>query len=156
MPIEENKSIKYRCAVKPKLQIINLLKYIEFIQEANIHYPEYITHPFMENNKKKSTVFNCNLIDESENSNTDVITILEKVYELVVPHVNNGISQKVVFGGDDLTNIRAFTAQEAIQNNDTLFDCDLGIIHRPEGLHRQLNFLSVMDVVEEVLVHSSC
>lgn len=133
-----------------------LLKYIKFIQEANIHYPEYITHPFMEKTKKKSTVLNCDLIDESENSNTGMITILEKVHEMVVPHLNNDISQKVVFGGDVLTNIRAFTAQEAMQNNDTPFDCVLGIIHRPEGLHRQFNFLSVMDVVEEVLVHSSC
>ena len=72
-----------------------LLEYIKFIQEANIHYPEYISHPFIEKTKTKSTVLNCDLIEESENSNAGMITILEKLHEMVVPHLNNEISQQI-------------------------------------------------------------
>jgi len=33
---------------------------------------------------------NCDLIEESENSNTGMITILEKVHEMVVSHLTRG------------------------------------------------------------------
>ena len=60
-----------------------------------------------------------------------MITILEKVHEMVVPHLDNDITHKVVFGGDVLTNIRAFNVQEAMQNNETPLDCAVGLMHRP-------------------------
>jgi len=34
-----------------------LLKYIKFIQEANIQYPEYISHPFIEKKLRKNLQF---------------------------------------------------------------------------------------------------
>lgn len=51
--------------------------------------------------------------------------------------------QRVVFGGDVLTNERAFSAQEALQNATNELEGLKGIIHRPEGLHREMNFLMV-------------
>lgn len=53
------------------------------------------------------------------------------------------MKERIVFGGDVLTNERAFSAQEAVQNASSGMDALKGIIHRPEGLHRQMNFLLV-------------
>ena len=119
-----------------------LVKYIDFIKE-NINYPDCLEHKYSHLTKKKSVVLNCELVEESENSSQGMITILQKVHQLAVPHVDRQIVKKVVFGGDVLTNERAFSAQEAMQNNQSEFDNLLGITHRPEGLHREMNFLMV-------------
>lgn len=121
-----------------------LLKYVKCL-ETVISYPDYIPHRFMHLTKKKSLFMNSDLIDASENSSQGMITIMQKVHELAVPCSSTGkVLEKVVFGGDVLTNERAFSAQEAMQNNATGFDTLQGIIHRPEGLHREFNFLSVI------------
>lgn len=111
----------------------------------NIPFPQYIDHDYMHLTKQKSDVLNCELIEESENSSTGMIKILQHIHEIVVPHIDNKekLADRVVFGGDVLTNERAFSAQAAMQNNSSDFDCLKGVIHRPEGLHRQFNFLSV-------------
>ena len=120
-----------------------LLKYIDFLKPVTDAYPKYIEHQFMHITKQKSVIFNCDLIEASENSSQGMIHILQKVHELAVPHVDGKLEQKVVFGGDVLTNERAFSAQQAMQNNNTEYDCLLGTVHRPEGLHREFNFLLV-------------
>lgn len=48
-----------------------------------------------------------------------------------------------MLGGDVLTNERAMSVQLAMRNNESSFEKLLGDIHRPEGLHRQMNFLMV-------------
>lgn len=121
-----------------------LLKYLEFLQPVKDAYPVYIDHPFTEITKEKSIILNSDLIDASENSTQGMINILQKVHELAVPHVDGRVEQKLVFGGDVLTNERAFSAQQAMQNGDTEFHCLFGIVHRPEGLHREFNFLLVI------------
>ena len=76
-----------------------------------------------------------------------MIEILQRFHELVVPHVRNistnDVLERVVFGGDVLTNKRAFRAQEAMQNSPSEYESLLGVIHRPEGLHKEMNFLLV-------------
>lgn len=121
-----------------------LIKYIKFLAPVKDCYPNYIVHQFVDITKEKSVVLNCDLIDASENSSQGMIEILQKVHKLAVPHTQDTVVQKIVFGGDVLTNERAFSAQEAMQNNSNAFDSLCGIIHRPEGLHRQFNFLQVM------------
>ena len=120
-----------------------LLKYIDFVKTNIQNYPEYLKHKYTHLTEKKSVVLNCDLIEESENSSQGMIKILQKVHELAVPHIERKVVEKVVFGGDVLTNERAFSAQEAMQNNNSDFENLLGIIHRPEGLHREMNFLMV-------------
>lgn len=71
-----------------------------------------------------------------------MITILQRIHNFAVPHVENEAA-RIVFGGDVLTNERAFSAQEAMQNAPSNFQSLRGLIHRPEGLHREMNFLLV-------------
>jgi hypothetical protein len=71
-----------------------------------------------------------------------MITILQRVHNLAVPHVGE-TAERIVFGGDVLTNERAFSAQEAMQNTSSKYESLQGLIHRPEGLHREMNFLLV-------------
>lgn len=90
---------------------------------------------------------NCDLIESSENSSDGIIEILQRIYQLAVPHVRNipgkNVLEKVVLGGDVFTNERAFSAQETMQNTPSEYESLLRIIHRPEGLHREMNFLLV-------------
>lgn len=120
-----------------------LLKYIEPLNDLKASYPQHITHPYMELTKNKTTILNCDLIEASENSSQGMIEILQNVHTLV-PHIDGKVVEKIVFGGDVLTNERAFTAQSAMQNNLTDTSKLTGILHRPEGLHRQFNFLLVI------------
>lgn len=72
-----------------------------------------------------------------------MITILQQLHNLAVPHVQGETAERIVFGGDVLTNERAFSAQEAMQNCHSKYESLRGVIHRPEGLHREMNFLLV-------------
>ena len=93
---------------------------------------------------KKSTILNCDILDESENSNEGMIVINKKIHEDFVPRdYDGGVANRIVFGGDVLTNERAFTAQQHVINGHTSFSRSAGIIHRPEGLHRQMNVVLV-------------
>ena len=124
-----------------------LVKYIDFLKPLKCHVSQYIPHEFIEKTRQKSVCLNCELIEESENSASGMITILERVHQLAVPHVRQDdkkVIERVVFGGDVLTNERAFTAQQNMQLNKSEMDRLAGIIHRPEGLHRQMNFLLVI------------
>ena len=124
-----------------------LTTYIDFLKPLKACLPSYIVHEFIEKTKKKSTFLNCDLVDESENSSQGMIAILQKVNKLVFPTIEQdktqSVASKIVFGGDVLTNERAFSAQEAMQNGNSEYDMLGGLIHRPEGLHREMNFLLV-------------
>lgn len=83
--------------------------------------------------------------------------MLQKIH-LVVPHCvvdSKEIYEPVVFGGDVLTNERAFGAQLAMFNNKSDFENLFGVICRPEGLHRQMNCLLVTLFLLE-FSYSSC
>ena len=71
-----------------------------------------------------------------------MITILQGIHNFAVPHVKNETA-RIMFGRDVLTNARAFSAQEAMQNAPSNFQSLDGLIHRSEGLHREMNFLLV-------------
>lgn len=70
--------------------------------------------------------------------------ILKQVHNLAVPHSDGKVIEKIVFGGDVLTNEGAFSAQAAMQNNETDTERLTGVIHRPEGLHRHLAMTLVL------------
>lgn len=124
-----------------------LLKYVSYLSQVKEQFPKHLQHMHMEQMKQKTLFLNCDLIDASENSSQGMIEILQKVHNIAVPHLRNekqkDVLEKVVFGGDVLTNERAFSAQEAMQNTADKFDGLGGIIHRPEGLHRLMNFTLV-------------
>lgn len=121
-----------------------LLKYVDFLKPVKSVIPPYIAHKFIELTKTKSVFLNCELIEASENSASGMISIMQRIHELSVPHArqtDKRVIERVVFGGDVLTNERAFTAQQNMQLNKCDVDKLVGLIHRPEGLHREMNFL---------------
>ncbi|KAK3085431.1 hypothetical protein FSP39_003218 [Pinctada imbricata] len=122
-----------------------LLTYIDFLQPVKKCVPEFINHDFISRTKEKSVILNCDLVEASENTSEGMITILQNVNKLVFQAVgqNQKIKDRIVFGGDVLTNERAFAAQEAMQNAKSDYDMLDGLVHRPEGLHREMNFLLV-------------
>lgn len=65
-------------------------------------------------------------------------------FQFHMPDKRTKVIERVVFGGDVLTNERAkITAQQNMQLNKCDVDKLVGLIHRPEGLHREMNFLIV-------------
>lgn len=124
-----------------------LLKYVDFLKPVKSVVPPYIAHKFIELTKTKSVFLNCELIEASENSASGMISIMQRIHELSVPHArqtDKRVIERVVFGGDVLTNERAkITAQQNMQLNKCDVDKLVGLIHRPEGLHREMNFLIV-------------
>lgn len=119
-----------------------LTDFIDELKPLKRLLPKYIWHPHLEKTSQKSVFINCDLIDESENSSDGMIRIMQRVHSLAVPYAEENI-EKVVLGGDVLTNERAMSAQQAMRNNESSYEKLLGVIHRPEGLHRQMNFLMV-------------
>lgn len=76
-----------------------------------------------------------------------MISILEHIHMNHIAHTsddNQKVIQKKVFGGDVLTNERAYSAQLAMMNGRSEFDQLAGVIHRPEGLHRMMNLCLVI------------
>lgn len=124
-----------------------LKKYVDFLKPFKI--TDNIPHEYIHKTKQKSVILNCDLVDASENSSEGMIRILQGVQELAVPHREQKVLERIVFGGDVLTNERAFSAQEAM-NNVSEYDCQQGVIHRPEGLHREMNFLLVYQEVQKL------
>ena len=123
-----------------------LVKYVDFLKPFESVIPQYVTHKFIELTKAKSLFLNCELIEASENSASGMISIMQRIHELSVPHArltDKKVYERVVFGGDVLTNERAFSAQQNMQLNRSDVDRLVGLIHRPEGLHREMNFLLV-------------
>lgn len=134
-----------------------LINYVDFLKPLQKCVPVCITHDFMDKTKQKSVILNCDLVEASENSSEGMITILQNVNKLVFQAVEKDqkITDRVVFGGDVLTNERAFAAQEAMQNARSDYDMLGGLVHRPEGFHREMNFLLVTCTVPDCS-SSSC
>ena len=75
------------------------------------------------------------MLDKSENKSDDMISILEHIHENYIAHTDDEsplVIKKKVFGGDVLTNERAYTAQLAMLNSPTDYTKLKGVIHRPE------------------------
>lgn len=78
----------------------------------------------------------------------EMISILQHIHENYIPHTDDKptlcYSEKKVFGGDVQTNERAYSAQLAMLNGQSDHFRLSGVVHRPEGLHRIMNFLLVL------------
>lgn len=121
-----------------------LVQYLDFLKPYEKCLPRYIPHPYIDKVSKKSEILTCDILDESENSNEGMISINKKIHEEFIPRDENGeVADRIVFWGDVLTNERAFTAQQHIINGHTSFSRTAGVIHRPEGFHRQMNLVLV-------------
>jgi hypothetical protein len=121
-----------------------LIEYLPFLTDLKNVVPKYIDHPFMAEMSQKSKLLSCDLLDESENSSEGMIRINNFLHEQYIPKdIHGEVIDRIVFGGDVLTNERAFSAQMHVNNGRSSFTRTGGIIHRPEGLHRQMNLVLV-------------
>lgn len=121
-------------------------KYIPALQSLQKCVPANIDHPYVEECSRKSNFSILDLLDKSENKSEDMITILEHIHDNYISHSQGEdpkVIKKKVFGGDVLTNERAYSAQLAMLNSPNDVDRLKGVIHRPEGFHRIMNLLVV-------------
>ena len=121
-------------------------RYIPALKEFQNCVQPYIEHPYLEKSCERSNFLILDLLDKSENKSEDMISILEHVHENYISHTQGEdphVIKKKVFGGDVLTNERAYSAQLAMLNSANGFEQLKGVIHRPEGFHRIMNLLAV-------------
>lgn len=150
------------CEALEKNMIFHILrvatKYVDCLKPYEACLPKYIDHPHIEETSKKTKFFIVDLLDKSENKTDEMISILQHNHENYIAHTEDDpptVIEKKVFGGDVLTNERAYSAQLAMMNGQSDFVCLAGVVHRPEGLHRMMNFLlvSMHDVPRNCSVH---
>lgn len=124
-----------------------LVKYVGCLKKYKGCLPKFIPHPHLNELSGKSNFAILDMLDKSENKSEDMITILEHIHANFIPRTddeNPSVIKKKVFGGDVLTNERAYSAQLAMLNGTTDYERLTGVIHRPEGLHRMMNLLLVL------------
>ena len=127
-----------------KIHILRVLTdNIKFLEKFQTVLPKYIEHPHMAEMKQKGNYELIDLHNKNESKGEDMIDILSNIHALFIPRVRNSenVASHLVFGGDVLTNERAYQAQLDMMNGDTEEEKLQGIIHRPEGLHRLMNLL---------------
>lgn len=127
--------------------IINVLvKYAGCLKKYKDCVPKFIPNPHLKELAESSNFVLLDMLDKSENKSEDMISILVHIHANCIAHTdgdNPAVMKKKVFGGDVLTNERAYSAQLAMLNSDTDYDRLVGLIHYPEGLHRMMNLLLV-------------
>ena len=126
-----------------------LVKYLPCFHEYESLIPSVINHPHMTETSGRSDYALLDLLDKSENKNDEMICILKHIHDNYISHTEDEdptVIKKKVFGGDVLTNERAYEGQLAMLNSPTDFTRLKGLVHRPEGLHRMMNFLLVLRV----------
>ena len=114
-----------------------IVKYFRFLQ--GFHMPKYIPHPYVKEMSEKSVFEVLDLPDKRENRGDDMIDILQFVHTFLPTCLGETVD-RTVFGGDVLTNERAYQAQLDMANASTQSSKLHGLLHKPEGLHLCMNF----------------
>lgn len=117
---------------------------LKFLNQFKPCLPQFISHEHIEELSKKSQFIICDLLEENEKKNEDMVRILQHVHEKYVPTTQDGdVLNKLVFGGDVATCEEAFAVRRQMQNEETQSDKLEGLSVRPEGLHRLMNLVLV-------------
>lgn len=142
-----------------RFHIMNVLvKYIDCLKKYKKCLPKGIPHPHLDELSGKSEFAILDMLDKSENKAEDMIAILEHIHEHYIARTDDEnplVIKRKVFGGDVLTNERAYSAQLAMLNGNSDYERLAGVIHRPEGLHRMMNLLLVFTGVQ-VQIYCCC
>lgn len=118
--------------------LVEHLQCLNFLQGC---VADPIPHDHSEEAARKTDIKILGLMDKNEN--TDMIEILQYLHHKYIPHVKQNVATPIVFGGDVLTNERAYSAQLNMMTEKTCGAQLGGIVHRPEGLHRVMNLTLV-------------
>ncbi|KAK3086018.1 hypothetical protein FSP39_012234 [Pinctada imbricata] len=121
-----------------------LVKHVDTLRKYTPFIPQFISHEHIDASCRKSDYAIIDLLNKSENKSEEMIEILEYVHDKCIGKSDEETQAHLkmrVFGGDVLTNERAYSAQLALHNGTSELDRLQCVIHRPEGLHRIMNHL---------------
>lgn len=88
-----------------------LVKHVGYLKRYSKCLPKYIDYPHILVSTKKSDYAILDLLDKSENKSEDMISILQHVHQMYIHHTDDDhplVMKRKVFGGDVLTNERAY------------------------------------------------
>ena len=100
---------------------LTLVTHVPILQDLKNCVPQYLPHEYMEHTRRKSDWHVIDLMDLNEN--TEMIEILDRIQGRFVPRISKDVPhalQKNVFGGDALTNERAYSAQLNMANDSPM------------------------------------
>ena len=119
-----------------------LVNRLHFLQPLKPAVPPFIEHPYVKEMSTKSEYMVLDLMDKNESKAADIIDIVQFIHNFV-PSIDgqSHVIECVTFSGDLLTNERAYQVQLDLMNGTSENERLLGIIHRTEGLHLNMNFL---------------
>ena len=119
-----------------------LVQNFTFLKEFKKAVPQYINHDYVDEMSKKTTYNVLELLDKNESKSDDMIDILQTIHKYV-PTIQGddgkNVIEHIIFGGDVLTNERAYQSQLDMANAECESDAMHGVIHQPEGLHLCMN-----------------
>lgn len=118
------------------------------IHEAFEKYvKKHIPHQFSASFQKKGECINLGLVFENENTTEGMVHILESLHKYV-----KDFDERVVFGGDQLTEERAAGVQRLRQNGATPQARLAGLLPTAESWHAKMALLFVSASVINYLI----
>ncbi len=120
-----------------------LVREIPFLKQYAKLVPEYIDHPYVSEMSQKSDYCILDLLDKNESKSDDIIEILEYIHKFIAQaptSESRTVLERLVFGGDVLTNERSYQGQLDLANGTSETERKMGVLLRPEGLHLCMNF----------------
>jgi hypothetical protein len=109
-----------------------LVQHIPWLTKFKDSIPKFIEHDFIHEMKVKWEYKILDLLEKSENKADEMIEILQTVHKYV-PSTSDSVIERVVFGGDELTNEWAYQSQLEMQNGTNEADCLKGLIHHTDS-----------------------
>lgn len=122
-----------------------LCLHLEFLKPYQKYVPSHIPHQYSSVFQKKGESVNLGLVFENENTTEGMLHILEFLHKYV-----ESFEEKVVFGGDQLTEERAAGVQRLRQNGATPEARMAGLLPTAESWHAKMALLFVSHVQKTV------
>lgn len=124
-----------------------LCHHLEFMKPFEKYVKRHIPHQFSASFQKKGECINLGLVFENENTTEGMVHILESLHKYV-----KDFDERVVFGGDQLTEERAAGVQRLRQNGATPQARLAGLLPTAESWHAKMALLFVSASVINYLI----
>lgn len=122
-----------------------LCSHLEFLTPFQKYVAKHIPHEYSAMFQRKGEAVNLGLIFHNENSSEGMLHILEYLHKYV-----HNYDERVVFGGDQLTEERAAGVQRLRQNGATPQARLSGLLPTAESWHAKMALLFVSTVMHTV------
>jgi hypothetical protein len=128
-----------------------LVKHIPFLQQYAAAVPLYIEHDHVEEMSHRHPYHIIDLLDKNESVNNDMIDISQEIH-MFIPTIHHpegrDVIERLVFGGDVLTNERAYGSEldvlNATRESERLLGLMISAESKPFNISSRIQFPLLM------------